>query len=406
MIQKFELQNGIRVLVEENNSVRSAAIGLTCTTGSRHELPGEDGITHFIEHMLFKGTANLTSKEIATSIESRGGGLNAFTDKEQTTYYCRVLGQDAQNGIAVLSDMLCHSLFDSEELEKEKGVVLEEIKRSEDEPGDMVHEHHVTGSWPGHILGKPVIGTKATVSSFNRDHLVNYISRRYKGGHVCLSVAGDVKATDVKYWAEEHLGDIQKGVDKVDPGKPDFAPGENLIKKDVEQVHFCLGGEGVAIFEPEYYIQAVLDGILGGGMSARLFQEIREKRGMAYSVGSYAMAYSHGGLFTAYGGTSAEHWPVVQELIIREFQKIAAGQFDAEEVDRVKHQIAGNMVLALESMSSRMLRMTKNEIMYGRDVPIDETLAKVNAVTEAHLQDFAQRFLTPDRLRITAIVPN
>ncbi len=406
MINKFELENGIRVLVEENHSVRSAAIGLTCTTGSRHELAKEDGITHFIEHMLFKGTKTRSAKEIASSIESRGGGLNAFTDKEQTTYYCRVLGNDAQNGVEILSDMMVNSLFDPEELEREKGVVLEEIKRSEDEPGDIVHERHVSGSWPTHILGKPVIGTKETVSVFGRQHLVDYIARRYKGGHILLSIAGDVKANEVKIWAEKALGSIQTGSDKLDPGKPTFAPGENIIKKDVEQVHFCVGGGGVGIFEREYYTQAVLDGILGGGMSARLFQEIRERRGLAYSVGSYGLAYSQGGLFTAYGGTSATHWPLVQELILAEFKKIAEGKFESGEVQQVKHQMAGSMVLALESMSSRMLRMSKNEINYGREVPIEETLSKINAVSDSDIQEFAQNRLLADQLRTTAIVPN
>jgi predicted Zn-dependent peptidase len=390
----YTLDNGVRVLVEPVGHVKSAAIGLWCKTGSRHEHDAEAGITHLIEHMLFKGTETRTAKEIAESIEGRGGSLNAFTDKEQTCYYCRVLSEDAHNGVEVLSDMMLHSLIDPEELAREEGVVLEEIKRSEDEPGDHVHELHLENRWGQHPLGKPIIGTK------------EYLDRRYRGENVLLAVAGNVNPEGVKAVAKAWLGRIPSGLDEPPlPPRPVGVASKNEVSKDVEQVHFCIGTDGTSIYDQELHTLSILDGALGGSMSSRIFQEIREKRGLAYSVGSYSLSYGSGGAYTVYGGTSPDNWAQVQELVRAEFDRIMADGLLEDELDRTKRHVKGSMVLALEGMSSRMMRMSRNQLHHGREVPLEETIAKIDAVTNAGIIEIARRILSEDKISTTAIGP-
>lgn len=404
-LRRSILPNGVRVLVESHSHVRSAAIGITCRAGSRHELDHEAGITHFIEHMLFKGTEKRSAKEIAASIEGRGGVLNAFTDKEQTTYYCRVLGQDVTNAIDVLSDMVLNSLLNEEELQREKGVVLEEIRRGEDEPSDQVHELHISGRWGEHPLGKPVIGTKESVSSFSGEMLRDYMARRYQGGNLLISIAGDCNEDEVIGQIESLFAGVPSGGDDERASAPAIGHSKNLNSKDVEQVHFCIGGDSVSIHDSRIHTAAVLDATLGGGMSSRLFQEIREKRGLAYAVGSYNLSYSGAGLFTIYGGTSLQTWDQVQELVTSEIRRFVNEGFEDGELERVKLQMSGNMVLALEGMNTRMLRNAKNEMNFGREIPLDETLEKINQVTDQGVRDFCAEMLDPDRLSVTAIGP-
>lgn len=404
--EKMTLPNGVRVLVEPNHSVRSVALGITCRTGSRHELPGEEGITHFIEHMLFKGTPTRNAKDIAETIEGRGGMLNAFTDKEMTTYYCRILSADLEVAIDVLTDMVKNSLLDSEELNREKGVVIEEISRSEDEPSDQVHDLHCSTRWGVHPLGKPIIGTKDSVSSFNRDDLVQYIGRRYRGNNLVVSVAGDCDSSVVQKLVQDRFAEIPAGGDSPNLDVPAVAVNNLINRKDIEQVHFCIGGDGVSIYDPRYHTVAILDGILGAGMSSRLFQEVRERRGLAYAIGSYHLSYTAGGMFTIYGGTGLNTWPEVQEVVTKELQKVIHEGLVNGEIEKIKRQIAGNIVLSLEGMSSRMLRMTRNEIFHDREITVDETLTKINAVTAQDVVNCAAELLSPERLSITAIVPN
>lgn len=404
-IQKITLANGVRVLVEPVDYVQSAAIGLWCQTGSRHEHDDEAGITHLIEHMLFKGTERRTSKEIAEAIEGRGGALNAFTDKEATCYYCRVLADDVHNGIDVLSDMMLHSLIDPEELEREAGVVLEEISRSEDEPESHVHDLHLETRWAGHPLGKPIIGTRESVSGFRRENLAKYMDRRYCGSNVLLSIAGRVDAKEVEAWANELLGGIPAGSDEHAVDTPVGKPGKNQIAKEVEQVHFCIGTDACSVYDERIYTLRLLDSLLGGGMSSRLFQEIREKRGLAYSVGSYAMNYSAGGAFTVYGGTSLKTWDQVQQLVREEIQKLIHAGLEDGELERNKRNLSGHIVLALEGMSARMNRMARNELIFQREITVEETLQKLNAVTEKDVRDMAADILDESKISVTAIGP-
>jgi predicted Zn-dependent peptidase len=405
MIHKFTLENGVRVVVEPVTHVQSAAIGLWCKTGSRHEREDEAGITHLIEHMLFKGTKSRTAKQIAESIEGRGGVLNAFTDKESTCYYCRVLADEVANGVEVLSDMMTQSLLEPEEIKREQGVVLEEIKRAEDEPSDHVHDEHIQARWGQHPLGKPIIGTRESVSSFGRDHLTTYMSRQYRGERVILAIAGNVTPDQARELAERWLGSLPPGTADDELARPSGSGGYKMIAKDVEQVHFCIGTDGTSIYDNELHTLAVLDGALGGTMSSRLFQEIREKRGLVYAIGSYSLSYAAGGLYTVYGGTSPATWEQVQELVRTEFDKVIESGFDDDEVERAKRNLSGNLVLALEGMNTRMVRMGRNEMHHERDIPVEETLAKIEAVTNEGLIELARRILPEDKVNTTAIGP-
>ena len=405
-IQKIVLDNGVRILVEPVTHVQSAAIGLWCRTGSRHELDTEEGITHLIEHMLFKGTPTRTAKEIAESIEGRGGMLNAFTDKESTCYYCRTLSDDAVNGIEVLTDMMLHSNFDPEELEREEEVVCEEIKRSVDEPGDHVHELHLEYRWGRHALGKPIIGTEESVRSFRRDHILSYMDRRYRAENVMLSVSGNVDPDQIRAAAETTLGKLPSGVTNSQVERPLGTKAMNEVAKDTEQVHFCIGTDGISMYdEVDIPVMSILDSALGGSMSSRLFQEVRERRGLVYSIGSYTLTYGAGGAYTVYGGTSKKNWEEVKEITRREMDKVMQDGLSEAELERVKRSLAGNLVLALEGMNSRMMRMSRNEFNYERQITVEEALERLNKVTNSQVMELANRILTEERVSTTAIGP-
>ena len=405
-IQKIVLDNGVRILVEPVTHVQSAAIGLWCRTGSRHELDTEEGITHLIEHMLFKGTPTRTAKEIAESIEGRGGMLNAFTDKESTCYYCRTLSDDAVNGIEVLTDMMLHSNFDPEELEREEEVVCEEIKRSVDEPGDHVHELHLEYRWGRHALGKPIIGTEESVRSFRRDHILSYMDRRYRAENVMLSVSGNVDPDQIRAAAETTLGKLPSGVTNSQVERPLGTKAMNEVSKDTEQVHFCIGTDGISMYdEVDIPVMSILDSALGGSMSSRLFQEVRERRGLVYSIGSYTLTYGAGGAYTVYGGTSKKNWEEVKEITRREMDKVMQDGLSEAELERVKRSLAGNLVLALEGMNSRMMRMSRNEFNYERQITVDEVLERLNMVKNSQVMELANRILAEERVSTTAIGP-
>lgn len=404
-LRKINLPNGVRILIEPVTYVQSAAIGLWCKTGSRHEFDNEAGITHLIEHMLFKGTETRTARQIAEEIEGRGGALNAFTDKESTCYYCRVLSDDVAHGIDVLTDMMLHSLIDPDELVREESVVIEEIRRSEDEPSDHVHELHLSNRWGDHPLGKPIIGTPESVASFKREDIRRYMDRRYRAENVLLSIAGNVDPDEVVEAAQKHLGKLPHTTEDSQPSRPVGKPGSLYVEKEVEQVHFCIGTDGLSLYDKDIYALAVLDSALGGTMSSRLFQEIRERRGLAYAVGSYTLNYGAGGAYTVYGGTNSEAWPMVQELVRAEFDKVMEHGLDEAELQRTKRNIYGSVVLALEGMNGRMMRQSKNELHHNREIPVEETLGKIDAVSNDQIIELARTILDEKLISTTAIGP-
>lgn len=402
---KSTLENGLRVLTDPVPSVRSVSIGVWCHAGSAHEPPERAGIAHFAEHMLFKGTRNRSAKDIAEAVESRGGILNAFTDKLNTCYYVRCLGEDLENAFDVLSDMFVSSRLEADDLETERKVILEEIRRSDDEPGDAVHDLHLEALWPRHELGRPVIGTPETVSATSQSDMRSYVDANHQGSKVVVSVAGNADPSVVAELAQAKLGTLAPGDPAKDVGTVAATAGDTYVAKDVEQVHFCIGGPGVGIHDPMLHTQTVLDTILGGGMSSRLFQQVREKRGLAYAIGTYGLYYPSGGCLTVYGGTGRETWEELQEVVATELAKMAKHGPTDDEVERTKRMVSGNLALGLEAMNSRMIRSGRNELTFGREVTIDETLEKFNAVTRDGVHALAERLLDPAHRRTTAIGP-
>lgn len=404
-VQKFVLPSGLRVVCEPIDYVKSVAVGVWCHNGSRMESETEGGISHLIEHMLFKGTKNRTAEQIAQSIEGRGGHLNAFTDREQTCYYARVLSEDLDNAVEVLSDMYCNSLFEPQELELEKGVVQEEIRKYEDSPEDHIHDLHARTRWGSHPLGRPIIGTHESVASFTHDKIGEFMSRRYTAGKTLVAAAGNLSPEKLRDTAEKHLSKLIGDSPLPSEPPPASKSGENLLNKDVEQVHFCIGGDMVSQLDDRRFTGILMDAILGGSMSSRLFQEIREKRGLVYAIGSYIASYREAGAFTIYGGTSPGKWSEVQSVVSKELEKIRGQEVPEEELSRAKQMLKGNVVLSLESMSSRMHRIARNELVHGRDIPIEETLQKIEAVSPKDIQALANEYLVRDALTTTAIGP-
>lgn len=391
------------MLVEPVSHVQSAAIGIWCQTGSRLEREHQAGISHLIEHMLFKGTQKRSAEQIAQEIEGRGGHLNAFTDREQTCYYARVLADDLIHALDVLSDMFINSKIDSKDLELEKGVVQEEIRKYEDSPEDLVHDLHARNRWGNHPLGKPIIGTDESVGRFTPSDLNEYMDERYLAGKTVVAVAGNVQPEQFRDACEEKLSQLKGDFTLPVEPPPVSNAGEFVTKKPVEQVHFCIGGDCVNQLDERRTAMSILDSILGGSMSSRLFQEVREKRGLVYSIGTYSAMYREAGAFVIYGGTSPKQWPQVKEIVSIELEKIRNESVPLEELDRVKQMLKGSIVLALEGMSSRMHRMARNEMVFGRDIPIEETIAKIEAVSPDDIQQLANQFLRQDTLTTTLI---
>jgi predicted Zn-dependent peptidase len=398
------LANGVRVVSETVPYVQTVALGLWVGTGSRDEEAPIRGISHFIEHMLFKGTAKRSAREIADAIESRGGHLNAFTGKETTCYESRVLSEDLPLALDVLTDMFRNSLFDKAEMEREKRVVIEEIKMYEDTPEEHVHDLFEQTLWTTHPLGKTIIGSEKTVSGLTPQNLRDYMTTHYCPERVLVVAVGNLEHEALVSLCEAALGDMQ-GTPPKRPLKTAKPSGKSkkVRKRDTEQVHFCLGTVGYSKFQPERFSLSILNNVMGGNMSSRLFQEIREKRGLAYAIGSYARTYLDGGHFCIYGGTSPETYSEVLDLIRIESERILQSGISEEELTKAKTQIRGALVLGLEGMSSRMNRYADSLLAFGRVIPIEEVLASYNAVSHESIGEVARRVLLPDTQTLTAI---
>ncbi|HEY9724472.1 MAG TPA: pitrilysin family protein, partial [Oscillatoriaceae cyanobacterium] len=372
--QKFTLSNGVRVLIEELPHVHSAAIGFWVDTGSIDESPELNGACHLIEHMLFKGTSRRNALEIARSLEVTGGSINAFTDKENTCFHARVLAQDVPLAIDVLADMLLNSLFDPGELKREKEVVIEEIKMYDDTPDDLVHELLAGAMWEGHPLGQAITGTKKSVRGLNRERLTEFMARLYTPHNLVVAIAGRVDTPRVLEQLENLLGNFQS------PRAPRQAPAlahraATVVRyRDIEQVHLALGTPGVCVTDGERFTLALLNSILGGGMSSRLFQEVREKRGLVYSISSYEALFRPGGMFAVTGGMSTKHLPTELSLVNEELEKAKAGDLTDEELELAKQQLRGGLLLSLEVPRHRMSRMAQNELYFGRMIAHEEVL--------------------------------
>ncbi|MGE5552758.1 MAG: M16 family metallopeptidase [Betaproteobacteria bacterium] len=405
MYQKTVLENGLRVVTEYLPHVRSVAMGFWFGVGARHEDARSNGLSHLIEHLIFKGTEKRSARQIAEEFDSTGGQLNAYTSKEYTCYYARVLDKHLPRATEVLADMILHSRFAEEDLEKEKGVVQEEIKMYEDSPDEMVHDLFTQAILDGHPLGRTILGTARTVASFTREDLLAYRHRHYTPDNLVVAAAGHVEHEAVVAEVERHFREFSGR--RVGDGEHQWTakPRPVLRPKDTEQVHLCLGVEGLRRNDDRKYALFTLDVILGGGMSSRLFQELREERGLVYSTYSYHVCYQETGVFGIYAGTSPQNADQVVELVQQEFARLLADGVGEEELQRAKEQLKGSLVLSLESTASRMSRIAKSELFDERYDTPDELVAKVDAVTAEDVDALARELLAPERVTLAAVGP-
>ncbi len=407
-VQKTTLPNGVRIVTESIEYVQSVSLGIWVATGARYEEPNRRGISHFLEHMLFKGTERRpTAKQIADEMDMVGGYLNAFTDKEYTCYYARTLSEHLTLGVDLLADMYMNSVFDAEELAREQKVVLEEIKRRDDDPDDLVHDLFAETLYKDHPLGLPVIGTAEVVASLTPQNLRDYMALRYGPDNVIVAAAGNLEHERVVELVQASLGNLTGKSDTPAESRPSVSVDLLNYARPTEQVNFCIGSTGFGQFDEEKYPLAILDTVLGGSMGSRLFQEIREKRGLAYSVGSYAATHREGGYFAAYGGTSPDTYELCLDLVREEFAKVRRDGVTEDEMERARNQFRGSIVMAQESMSSRMNRMGKSEVYFDRVVPLEEVMDAIDAVTNDDILRVAHRIFPEDmgQLTIAAVGP-
>jgi predicted Zn-dependent peptidase len=388
--ERSTTSGGVTVISEHMEGVRSVALGIWIAAGSRDERPGEAGVSHFVEHMMFKGTPTRSASEISEAFDRIGARFNAGTDKEYTTYYCQVIDQHAAEGFAILADIVSHSLMEEPAVLSEREVVLEEISRSEDTPDDKVHDLFAATLFADHSIGRPVLGTKETVGGFLPKDVFAYTGRRYGSGNVVVAAAGNIEHTTLVAMVEAGL--TLPRTDRADRGEKPAAvtPRFELITKDVEQAHICWGTAGLRSRDEDRFAVGVMDTILGGGMSSRLFQEIREKRGLAYAVGSYHMQYLDTGQFVVYAGTRPDNAEQVVGLIRSEVERFLAGGATPDELFRAKEAMKGSLVLGMESTNARMARLGKSEVTHGEILTLDEIIERVDAVEQTDLARVAQ----------------
>ncbi|NTU26577.1 insulinase family protein [Bacillus tequilensis] len=395
MIKRYTCQNGVRVVLENNPTVRSVAIGVWIGTGSRHETPEINGISHFLEHMFFKGTSTRSAREIAESFDRIGGQVNAFTSKEYTCYYAKVLDEHANYALDVLADMFFHSTFDENELKKEKNVVYEEIKMYEDAPDDIVHDLLSKATYGNHSLGYPILGTEETLATFNGDSLRQYMHDYYTPDRVVISVAGNISDSfiqDVEKW----FGSYEAKGKATGLEKPEFYTEQLTRKKETEQAHLCLGFKGLEVGHERIYDLIVLNNVLGGSMSSRLFQDVREDKGLAYSVYSYHSSYEDSGMLTIYGGTGANQLQQLSETIQETLATLKRDGITSKELENSKEQMKGSLMLSLESTNSKMSRNGKNELLLGKHKTLDEIINELNAVNLERVNGLARQLFTDD----------
>jgi len=385
-MNKYTLKNGLRVMIESIPTYRSVSFGIWVKTGSRYENLETNGTSHFIEHMLFKGTSRHSAKDIADRFDGIGGNVNAFTSKEYTCYYAKVLDQHLPIAVDILSDMFFESQMAEEELAKEKNVILEEISMYEDTPDDTVHDLASRAAYNDHPLAYSILGTADSLEPMGPDHLRKYMRERYRIDNTVISIAGNV-GEEVLELLEQHFGRFDIVGQDTELEVPAFHSRALFHRKKTEQNHLCLTFPGFSSKAPNLYAMILLNNTIGGGMSSRLFQEIREKRGLAYSVYSYHTSYADSGLFTVYAGTAPKQTKEVYDITMELLGELAAQGLSEAELHRGKEQLKGNLILSLESTSSRMNRLGKNELMLGRHYTLDEMLARIDRVELSDLHE-------------------
>jgi len=405
MYRKDTLANGIRVVSETLPKSRSISIGVWVKVGSRHEPQEVGGVSHFIEHLFFKGTAKRTAKDIAIEMDSIGGEMNAFTSQETTTYYAKVVDEHLPVAIDILSDILLGSKFDPVDMEKERKVILEEIKGVEDTPDDYIHELYTGTVWPDNSLGRPILGTKETIKALTHKDIIAYIENYYSPKEIVISVAGNFEHARLIELLNASFGKLSRtGITKKDI-PPVFTKAVAVRKKQLEQVQICLGCKGLQFTHEDRFVIAALNTVLGNSMSSRLFQEIREQNALAYSIYSYVTSYRDSGLLTVYAGADPANALEVVRLVTREFRKIKEEGITPAEETRVKNQIKGNLVLSLESSNSHMSRIARQEMYFGKYLSMDDIIKGVEKVSAGDVQRLAGDLFSRDTVSLTILGP-
>jgi predicted Zn-dependent peptidase len=403
-IENTLLGNGIRVITETMPHVRSVAVGIWIGIGARREVKEQNGISHFLEHMVFKGTKHRTAEEIARSIDSIGGNLDAFTAKELVSFNTKILDEHLPLAFDIISDMVLHPLFHEEDIEKERGVILEELKMEADNPEYVIHELFCGNFWKGHPLGKPILGTRETIRGFNREMIHDYFRRAYAPSNILITAAGNVSHVRLLELVKERFEALRDGGTLPEDTFPKTHALVKLReKKSLQQVHLCLGVPAYPINHELRYPCYLLNSLLGGGVSSRLFQNIREKRGLAYAVFSELNLFHDTGCLAVSAATSAESAAQVVELTLEEFKKFKHEPVTPEELRRAKDQLKGSLMLGLESTSSRMANLARQRLYFGRFFTLDEILDSIEQVTADQLQAIAQEFFQPDKIALTVL---
>jgi predicted Zn-dependent peptidase len=404
MHRKFTLKNGVRVVCERIPHVRSVSASIWVKTGSRNENAKNNGISHFVEHMLFKGTETRSAAQIAECIDNIGGQLNAFTGKECTCFYAKTLDEHIGIALDVLSDMFFNSVFDKRDIALEKQVILEEISMYEDSPEELVHDLLSETVWGGSSVGYPILGTKSSLKNINRRMILEYMDERYVQPNTVISVAGNFEEDRLEALLDKYFGGWEpKNGRDGETRQIEFRPEISIKEKDTEQVHICLGFEGVKTGDDDMYPLLAVNNILGGGMSSRLYQKIREEKGLVYSVYSYPTAYMDTGLFTIYAGMKPENLKEVTNLIEEEVEDIRSNGITQAELERTREQMKGNYILGLESTSSRMNSIGKSELLLGYIYTPDEILEKISSVTMDDIGRIISRIFGSDRKGVSVV---
>lgn len=397
------LNNGLRIATITMSDVETASLGIWVDAGARHERPEQNGVAHMLEHMAFKGTERRSARAIAEEIEAVGGYLNAYTSREHTAYYARVLKEDIGLGLDILSDILQHSTFEASELERERGVVVQEIGQTLDTPEDIVFDYLQDVAFPDQPMGRAILGTVERVKSFNRTTLLSYMAEHYHGPRMVLAVAGAVDHEDILRRAESVFRALPPSQPRpVVPGR--YQGGEFRKKKKLEQAHFLMAFEGVPYEHADFYVSEVFVNALGGGMSSRLFQEVREKRGLAYSIYAFASSYLDSGLLGIYAGTSEADLAALAPVIVGEIEALAHGASE-EETHRARAQLKAGLLMSLESSSARCEQSARQILIFGRVVPVEEVIARVDAVDAAAVRRFARALLERGNPAVAALGP-
>ncbi len=406
MCQKHVLQNRVRIVAENISFAHSAVIGIWIKSGSRYEDDTNRGVSHFIEHLLFKGTSNRTAKQIAEELEALGGTLNAFTSKEYTCFYAKVLAAHLPRAIDLLSDMIFNSNFAEEDIKKERNVVLEEIKMYEDTPDEYIHDLFVSNVWEQHALGYPVLGTSNSIEGVDKKTIVKYYNEHYTPGNTVIAVAGNINYQIVFSQLEAVFGGWTSP--QTVTGKlisPMVTRKDVFYPKDTEQVHFCVGTPSVAQDDERIYVMTVLNSAIGGGLSSRLFQTVREEKGLVYSIFSYNASYTGAGLFSVYAGTRSSTVIEVLNLILKELKKIQKDGISQEELNRIQTQVKGNILLSTENVSNRMSRLGKSEISFNRIVTGEEIIDRVFKVTLLDIHSLAKELFQGEKFSYISLGP-